>query len=66
MDNGRRVDLEVDPLNLVPGDIIFLQAGGELEGCGMNCFMAHMGVEPKIVGFPPKSSMLIGFSIINL
>ena len=27
MDHGRRVDLELDPLNLVPGDIIFLQAG---------------------------------------
>lgn len=25
MDHGRRVDLELDPLNLVPGDIIFLQ-----------------------------------------
>ena len=24
-----------------------------------------MSVEPKIVGFPPKSSILIGFSIIN-
>ena len=27
MDHGRRVDLELDPLNLVPGDIIFVQAG---------------------------------------
>ena len=26
IDKGRRVDLEVDPLHLVPGDIIFLQA----------------------------------------
>lgn len=26
MDHGRRVDLELDPVNLVPGDIIFLQA----------------------------------------
>ena len=40
MDNGRRVDLEIDPLNLVPGDIIFLQARGEeLVGCWMNCFI---------------------------
>ena len=40
MDNGRRVDLEIDPLNLVPGDIIFLQATGEeLVGCWMNCFI---------------------------
>lgn len=30
MDNGRRVDLEIDPLNLVPGDIIFLQAGDRI------------------------------------
>ena len=25
----------------------------------------HMGVNPKIMGKPPKSSILIGFSIIN-
>ena len=25
----------------------------------------YMGVEPKIGGKPPKSSILIGFSIIN-
>eukprot|EP00438_Fugacium_kawagutii_P005595 Skav201424 [mRNA] locus=scaffold201:162602:173392:- [translate_table: standard] len=30
MDHGRRVDLELDPLNLVPGDIIFLQAGDRI------------------------------------
>ena len=32
-------------------------------------YTIHMGVEPKIGGFPtkipPKSSILIGFSIIN-
>ena len=40
MDNGRRVDLEIDPLNLVPGDIIFLQAtaGGT---CGMLDELLH-------------------------
>ena len=26
---------------------------------------SHMGVEPKIGVFPPKSSILIGFCIIN-
>ncbi|CAK9094153.1 Tubulin-specific chaperone D (Beta-tubulin cofactor D) (Tubulin-folding cofactor D) [Durusdinium trenchii] len=30
MDHGRRVDLELDPVNLVPGDIIFLQAGDRI------------------------------------
>jgi len=30
IDKGRRVDLEVDPLHLVPGDIIFLQAGDRI------------------------------------
>ncbi|CAL1164866.1 unnamed protein product [Cladocopium goreaui] len=30
MDHGRRVDLELDPLNLVPGDIIFVQAGDRI------------------------------------
>eukprot|EP00435_Cladocopium_sp_Y103_P066483 s61_g28.t1 len=30
MDHGRRVDLELDPLSLVPGDIIFLQAGDRI------------------------------------
>ena len=26
--NGERLDLEIDPVNLVPGDVIFLEAGG--------------------------------------
>jgi len=26
---GSRLDIEVDPVNLVPGDVIFLEAGGQ-------------------------------------
>ena len=45
--------------------------GGELGGCenatsavgAINSFV-YMGVNPKIMGPPPKSSILIGFSII--
>ena len=33
---------------------------------GLRFFLSsHKGVEPKIMGKPPKSSILIGFSIIN-
>ncbi|CAJ1444089.1 unnamed protein product, partial [Effrenium voratum] len=30
IDHGRRLDLELDPLMLVPGDIVFLQAGDRI------------------------------------
>ena len=38
----------------------------EMGGIVVNLFHSNfMWVFPKIVGFPPKSSILIGFSIIN-